>query len=109
MSIPLTSIAGMADPEKTVVFNAQPSDAVSDNDKGVVDSEDIYIDPQKERKLLWKIDAFLVPLLTLSFLSAYLDRSNIGNAAIAGMPEDLGLSSQQLASMLLLGLTLSRC
>lgn len=89
----------MADLEKIVATTtAQPSDTASDEPQKAVDAEDIYIDPQQERKLLWKIDAFLVPLLTLSFLSAYLDRSNIGNAAIAGMPEDLGLSRQGLAS-----------
>ena len=98
MSVPVTSHAGMADTEKTFIVDAQPTDAVSDTEKEAINSEDIYIDPQRERKLLWKTDAFLVPLLTLSFLSAYLDRSNIGNAAIAGMPEDLDLTDQQLAS-----------
>lgn len=89
----------MTDLEKiAAATTVQPSDAASDEPQKAVDADDIYIDPQKERKLLWKIDAFLVPLLTLSFLSAYLDRSNIGNAAIAGMPEDLGLSKQGLAS-----------
>lgn len=68
-------------------------------EKNAIDADEIYIDPERDRKLLWKVDAFLVPLLTLSFLSAYLDRSNIGNAAIAGLPEDLGLTDQQLASM----------
>ncbi|KAH9907555.1 major facilitator superfamily domain-containing protein [Xylariomycetidae sp. FL2044] len=64
----------------------------------VTDPNDIYIDPQRERRLLWKIDAFLVPLLTLFFLSAYLDRSNIGNAKIAGMPEELSMNDQQFAT-----------
>ncbi|KAK5737811.1 hypothetical protein LTR17_006459 [Elasticomyces elasticus] len=91
-------IAGEHNLGKTFAVDAQPTDALSDLSKGDVAPEDIYIDPARERKLLWKIDAFLVPLLTLSFLSAYLDRSNIGNAAIAGMPEDLGLSKQGLAS-----------
>jgi hypothetical protein len=68
-------------------------------EKLAADVDDIYIDPGRERRVLWKVDAFMVPLLTLSFLSAYLDRSNIGNALIAGLPEDLGLSDQQVASM----------
>ncbi|KAK5678564.1 hypothetical protein LTS10_009008 [Elasticomyces elasticus] len=98
MSVPITKIAGEPNLEKTFAVDAQPTDALSNLSKGDVAPEDIYIDPARERKLLWKIDAFLVPLLTLSFLSAYLDRSNIGNAAIAGMPEDLGLTKQGLAS-----------
>ncbi|KAI1338318.1 major facilitator superfamily domain-containing protein [Xylariaceae sp. FL0016] len=85
--------------EKKVAVRA---DSSSVHDGMNVDQEDISIDSAKERKLLWKIDACLVPLLTLSFLSAYLDRSNIGNAAISGMPEDLGMSSQQLANAILM-------
>jgi hypothetical protein len=87
----------MADTDTKVAVIADTAD-VADVEKSNIDPDDIYIDPQKERKLLWKIDGFLVPLLTLAFLSAYLDRSNIGNAAIAGMPEDLGMSKQELAS-----------
>jgi sugar phosphate permease len=64
----------------------------------VADDEEIYIDPVKEKKVLHKCDIYMTSLLTLSFLSAYLDRSNIGNAAIAGMPEDLNMSKQELAN-----------
>jgi hypothetical protein len=31
-------------------------------------------------------------------LAAYLDRANIGNAASAGMNEDIGMSSSELGS-----------
>jgi hypothetical protein len=71
---------------------------LSTSDEPTVNDEDIYIDSRKERKLLWKCDMFLTSLLTLAFLSAYLDRSNIGNAAIAGLLPDLNMSRQQLAS-----------
>jgi hypothetical protein len=74
------------------------STAVSTTEKPEINDSDIYIDPQKEKKLLWKCDIFLTSLLTLSFLSAYLDRSNIGNAAIAGMLPDLKMDRQELAS-----------
>lgn len=37
--------------------------------------------------------------MTIIFLAAYLDRSNIGNAASAGMLKDLNMSSGQLGSM----------
>ena len=65
----------------------------------VEDESEIYIDPVAEKKVLRKIDTFLVPLLTLVWLFAYLDRSNIGNAAVAGMLPELGMSKQDLASM----------
>jgi hypothetical protein len=71
---------------------------LSTSEEPTTNDEDIYIDPVAERKLLWKCDMFLTSLLTLAFLSAYLDRSNIGNAAIAGLLPDLNMSRQQLAS-----------
>ncbi|KAJ4228773.1 hypothetical protein NW757_014112 [Fusarium falciforme] len=46
-------------------------------------------------KVLRKIDWRLLPMLTLLYTLSYLDRGNIGNAKVAGMNEDLGLSSKQ--------------
>lgn len=57
---------------------------------------DLYIDPVAEKKLLRKLDSFIAPMCIMFFLVAYLDRSNIGNAAIAGMTEDLGLTGNNL-------------
>lgn len=57
-----------------------------------------FIDPARERKLLMKLDMFISPVVTLIFLAAYLDRSNIGNAASAGMTKDLKMTSSQLGS-----------
>ncbi|KAK4239413.1 major facilitator superfamily domain-containing protein [Achaetomium macrosporum] len=45
-----------------------------------------------ERKLLWKLDWILLPWLSFLYLLAFLDRTNIGNAKIAGLSRDLGLS-----------------
>ncbi|KAJ7876256.1 MFS general substrate transporter [Mycena leptocephala] len=39
-----------------------------------------------------KIDLRLIPLITILYLCCFLDRSNLGNARIAGMAEDLKLS-----------------
>ncbi|KAI1858481.1 uncharacterized protein JN550_012614 [Neoarthrinium moseri] len=92
----------MADVEKNIVVADSSSLPTSAPEKPQPDDEDIYIDPEKERKLLWKCDIYLTSLLTLSFLSAYLDRSNIGNAAVAGMLPDLGMTSQDLANAVLM-------
>ncbi|KAK6062758.1 major facilitator superfamily transporter [Seiridium cupressi] len=92
----------MSDIEKRTIvedFSSVPNSATKQLQNG---EEDIYIDPAKERKLLWKCDIYLTSLLTISFLSAYLDRSNIGNAAVAGMLPDLGMSSQDLANAILM-------
>ncbi|KAF2174077.1 hypothetical protein M409DRAFT_16350 [Zasmidium cellare ATCC 36951] len=61
-----------------------------------VGSHEAVIDPVAERKLVRKLDMWLSPMMVLVFLVAYLDRSNIGNAAIAGMSEDLGLDGDKL-------------
>jgi hypothetical protein len=44
-----------------------------------------------EKRLVRKLDTHVVPLVTALYLLAFLDRSNIGNAKIAGMEEDLNL------------------
>ncbi|KID83368.1 Major facilitator superfamily domain, general substrate transporter [Metarhizium guizhouense ARSEF 977] len=48
-----------------------------------------------EARVRRKLDTHVLLLLCFLFLLAFLDRSNIGNARIAGMEEDLGLSSDQ--------------
>ncbi|KAI1273961.1 major facilitator superfamily domain-containing protein [Xylaria sp. FL0933] len=56
---------------------------------------ELLIDPALERRVVRKIDLHLIPLVTSLYLVAFLDRSNIGNAQLAGMSKDLGLSDDQ--------------
>ena len=42
-----------------------------------------------------KIDLFLLPAIWIMYLLAYMDRTNIGNAKIAGMATDLDLDSNR--------------
>ena len=51
--------------------------------------------PDEERVVLRKLDWHLVLLVALLYLLSFLDRSNIGNARIAGLSADLRLSSAQ--------------
>ncbi|KAK1959993.1 major facilitator superfamily transporter [Colletotrichum sublineola] len=44
-----------------------------------------------DKKLMWKVDIWLVPWLSLLYLLSFLDRTNIGNARLAGMEDDLGM------------------
>ncbi|GAB1193790.1 hypothetical protein APSETT444_003019 [Aspergillus pseudonomiae] len=72
------------------------------------DGYDSYDDPEEkpdtgfpkytaieEKQIVKKFDRRLVPFLALLYLLSFLDRSNIGNAKIAGMTDDLRLSSSQ--------------
>ncbi|BCS20047.1 putative MFS transporter [Aspergillus puulaauensis] len=51
--------------------------------------------PVEEQQVVKRFDRRLVPFLALLYLLSFLDRSNIGNAKIAGLVEDLKLSSSQ--------------
>ncbi|KAJ5195356.1 Major facilitator superfamily domain general substrate transporter [Penicillium cinerascens] len=58
------------------------------------------IDPELERRVLKKLDLHLPTLMAFFYLLAFLDRSNIGNAKIAGMMEDLSLDDRSYAWLL---------
>jgi sugar phosphate permease len=50
------------------------------------------------KKILWKLDTRVLPVLAILFLCSFLDRTNIGNAKILGLEEDLGLTDSQYAN-----------
>lgn len=58
--------------EMDIKFQA---DASSEHD---VQMGNFTVDPVREKKLLWKLDLCICPLVMLIFLVAYLDRSNLG-------------------------------
>jgi MFS transporter, ACS family, allantoate permease len=53
--------------------------------------------PEESRKLLWKIDLILIPLLSISVIIAAVDKVIISNAAIYGMKEDTNLVGDQFS------------
>ena len=55
---------------------------------------------EEERTVLRKLDRRLVLFLSLLYLLSFLDRSNIGNARIAGLDSSLNLSSAQYSWLL---------
>ncbi|KAL3963067.1 hypothetical protein ACCO45_000071 [Purpureocillium lilacinum] len=48
-----------------------------------------------EKRVLWKMDIRLIPMLALLYLLSFLDRGNIGNAKIEGLQEDLNMQPAQ--------------
>ena len=54
----------------------------------------------EERKLVRKIDLYLMPMLWIMYILNYVDRTNIGNAKIAGMSRDLSLTDDGYAWVL---------
>lgn len=47
------------------------------------------------RRILLKVDTRVLPILALLFLCSFLDRTNVGNAKIIGLAEDLNMSNLQ--------------
>lgn len=49
------------------------------------------VDAKAERRLLWKIDLYVYPILFVVYMMSFLDRINISNARIQGLTTDLNL------------------
>ncbi|EYE92872.1 putative MFS pantothenate transporter [Aspergillus ruber CBS 135680] len=49
-----------------------------------------------ERRLLWKIDFFILSFCCVTYFFNYLDRSNLTNAYVSGMQEELAFHGNQL-------------
>lgn len=68
---------------------------ISDIKSGSTTQIDLAMDPILERRVIRKCDLHVVPILTLLFLFAFLDRINIGNARLLGLEEDLSMEGRQ--------------
>ncbi|KAF7428025.1 hypothetical protein PC9H_007244 [Pleurotus ostreatus] len=87
--------------ETTQSESSLSSEKVKDNIKDTVqevlpaikDVEAIRVnyDDKERSRILRKMDLRLLPFVSLLYLLSFLDRSNIGNARVAGMAEDLNL------------------
>ncbi|KAF2098495.1 MFS general substrate transporter [Rhizodiscina lignyota] len=83
--------ARVDDTSKDIYEPELKSDELFTFDNGATDA--LAELPEKEaRRILRKVDYRLVPLLGILYLVAFVDRSNIGNAKVAGLTEDLHMS-----------------
>ena len=101
--------------EKTLVSPDGTSDRSSQNHEGVatVNGEKVHVATaehleggtritaptttytlEEEKRIIRSLDWHIMPLIFLLYSLSVLDRSNLGNARIAGMEKDLHLSSQ---------------
>jgi len=58
-----------------------------------LNNEEIIKDKSLERRVTRKVDIRLVPMLCALYMTAYLDRTNIGNAKLLGLRKDLNMPS----------------
>lgn len=102
-------------PNKDIALESKPPDHKPSIDEASVrDVDEIVLDSKKESKLLLKLDLAFVPIIMLTYLSCFLDRTNIGmsfcpsrvdvfltppgNVKVAGMPEAIGASESQFST-----------
>ncbi|KAH8085831.1 major facilitator superfamily domain-containing protein [Filobasidium floriforme] len=55
---------------------------------------------EESRRVRFKMDICILPLLCFLMICSFLDKSNIGNANTAGMSADLGLTNDQYTMLL---------
>ena len=55
---------------------------------------------------MWKVDRWLIPWLCLLYLLSFLDRTNIGNARLAGMEVDLNMKGHDYNNAFVVNFTL---
>ncbi|KAH7040886.1 major facilitator superfamily domain-containing protein [Microdochium trichocladiopsis] len=65
---------------------------------GAVDSYSSNRDA--ERRLRTKIDWAIVPIVSFLYLFCFIDRANIGNARLAGLEQDLGMTGYDYNTLL---------
>ncbi|PFH58452.1 hypothetical protein XA68_13680 [Ophiocordyceps unilateralis] len=84
----------MAEAQQPLKTEAQkPAHARHGVDAVKAVEHDLYqYDAAIERRLRLKIDLCVVPTVSLLYLFCFIDRANLGNAKIAGLDVDLGMS-----------------
>ncbi|KZT72470.1 MFS general substrate transporter [Daedalea quercina L-15889] len=72
------------------------------NSKATGTSRAEVAEEQREltRRVLWKLDVHVLPPLALLWLANFIDRTNVGNARIAGLSTDLHLHGTQFNTAL---------
>ncbi|TFY60255.1 hypothetical protein EVG20_g7482 [Dentipellis fragilis] len=94
-SSPLSAYIDLA--EGVVKMSLNEKHVYEERDTVPVDSKkdafDVVVDSMpdtslKERRLVRKLDLRILPIACMMYLFAYLDRSNLGNARLQGLPRD---------------------
>lgn len=54
--------------------------------------------PAEERRLLFKVDAFVLTFASLGYFLKNIDQTNVNNAFLSGMKEDLSMYGNELVT-----------
>lgn len=81
-----------------LVTNVEDGDNKTTSASGIR-PEILEQDQKLARRLLWKIDLWILPMLTILYLLTAMDRSDIGNAQVAGMQQSIGATPSEWAKV----------
>merc|ERR1711939_398856 len=68
-----------------------PSESVEEKKQDILNDKDDEASLASERRLLWKIDLLLMPILTITYGLQYYDKALLSSAAVFGILDDLNL------------------
>lgn len=54
--------------------------------------------PKEQRWLLFKVDAFVLTFASIGYFLKNIDQTNVNNAFLSGMKEDLGMLGNELVT-----------
>ncbi|KAF8891690.1 major facilitator superfamily domain-containing protein [Infundibulicybe gibba] len=86
----------------TSQHSASTSELEKNPDINAVETRTILDDAettQLEKTVWWKIDICILPVVTMFYLLNWLDRTNLGNARVAGVQKDLKMTNTQRLSL----------
>jgi MFS family permease len=72
-----------------------PDGSYADKDSAYLEDVDTK---RMTRRILFMLDVRIVPMLAVLFLVSFLDRTNVGNAKVLGLLEDVNLSNDQYSA-----------
>lgn len=80
------------DPEKASSTQAENKDVpvvqpAPGKEDYVPPGDFVYPTPQEEAAVIWKLDKRLIPIVFFLYMLSVLDRSNLGNAKLAGLED----------------------
>lgn len=81
--------------EKNLDFEKEQITEIDDVEHTIESELSNFVEPTpaETKAVMWKLDRRIIPFLGLLYLCSFLDRVNIGNAKLAGITKDLGISS----------------
>ncbi|KAL4808288.1 major facilitator superfamily domain-containing protein [Aspergillus unguis] len=79
----------MADKQTTEVNEPLPDLKIDDSVSGNV--EVLQLTPEEDKRILRRIDLYLLPIMAVSYMFQFLDKSALSFTAILGLEEDLHL------------------